>query len=197
MSEVSTNTIDQHSLFEQNCAEYYTYLLRQVRRVTGNKDDAEEITQTTFVQFLEQMERKGWKVEVKFVKAYLRKAAENIRKDLWKARTKERALSYDDENVREALERNAAQADDSVARMDARIYYRELYDALPNVVLRDLSPYEMRLIQLRRIDGLPLKEIAPLVGKEVCNVRYDLQKVEARVRHRARKIMARKTDSSQ
>jgi RNA polymerase sigma-70 factor, ECF subfamily len=196
MSEASVDTIDRQNLFEQNSGEYYTYLFRQALRITRNRDDAEEITQTAFVQFLEQMQRKNWTFEVKSVRAYLRKAADNLCKDMWKRRAKEKSVSYDDEHVREALELQAAETDDSVARMENRIYYRQLYATLPNVIMGGSSPYEQQLLQLRRIDGLSLKEIAPIVGKDVCQIRYDLQKVEARIRHRVRKIMDEKVDGT-
>jgi RNA polymerase sigma factor (sigma-70 family) len=138
------------------------------------------------MKVLEQMQRPNWKIDTKSIRAYLGQTARNLHRDRW--RSKSKTISYDDKDVRETIEQQAAVNDDSVARMDNRIYYKELFEALPNVILKDSTDYERQLLQLRKVDQLPWEEIAEIVGRSVNQVRYDLHKLEARLRYRVARI---------
>lgn len=175
--------------FEENSSEYYATLFRTVLRLTGDQEEAEDLAQTAFVRFLRLMTRKQWDLEIDHVQAYLTRIARNLVNDRWREKGKEKAVSYDDDKTREAVDRETAQTDESVVTMDNRIYFKELYRTLPNVILAGMSQYEEQIFLLRRIEELSLREVADTVGKEICKVRYDLQKVEARIRYRARKII--------
>lgn len=188
MNEAIANSIDQLELFQKNSTEYYDYLFRHVLRLTRDRTDAEEITQTVFMKFLKLLNGKD-KKEIRSVKAYLARTATNLCKDMWSRRRKEMSVSYEDEHVREKLEREAVESDDSVARLENGIYYKERYRSLPlNTIFSGLTEYEIEILYLRRVDEISIKEIALIVGKEVSAVRYDLQKLEARIRHRVRKL---------
>ena len=196
MTEAGANALDQHEQFEDGCTEYYNQLFRHALRLTRNQTEAEEITQNAFLRFLRLMKRKQWKMEVKYVQAYLGKIVNNLWIDMLNRRRKEMAVSYDDDKIRETLEQEAAQSDDSVASIENRIYFKELYRALPlNVILGGLSEYEKQLLLLKKVDERSIKEIAAIVGKEVCQVRYDLQKLEAKLRYRVRKLV-KETDNN-
>ena len=186
MNGANTSVIDNRLFFEQHSGELYESLFRQVIKLTRNRRDAEDITQSAFMKVLEQMQRPNWKIDTKSIRAYLGQTARNLHRDRW--RSKSKTISYDDDDVRETIEQQAAVNDDSVARMDNRIYYKELFEALPNVILKDSTDYERQLLQLRKVDELPWEEIAELVGRSVNQVRYDLHKLEARLRYRVAKI---------
>ena len=186
MNGANTSVIDNRQFFEQHSGELYESLFRQVIKLTRNRRDAEDITQSAFMKVLEQMQRPNWKIDTKSIRAYLGQTARNLHRDRW--RSKAKTISYDDDDVRETIEQQAAVNDDSVARMDNRIYYKELFEALPNVILKDSTDYERQLLQLRRVDELPWEEIAEIVGRSVNQVRYDLHKLEARLRYRVAKI---------
>ena len=189
MSEPNETILDQQ-IFNQKSKEYYDLLVRLILRRTNNKEEAQDIAQTAFMRFLRLMKRKQWKLEIKYVQAYLNRIALNLCNDGWRQKEKEKAVSYDDDKTREALDREAAQSDESVITMENRIYFKELYRTLPlNVILTGLNEYEEQIFLLRRVDGLSIKEIAPVVNREVCQVRYDLQKIEARIRYRVRKVI--------
>ena len=186
MNGAHANVIDNRQFFEQHSGELYESLFRQVIKLTRNQRDAEDITQTAFMKVLEQMQRPNWRIDTKSIRAYLGQTARNLHRDRW--RSKSKTISYDDDDVREAIEQKAAFNDDSVARMDNRIYYKELFEALPNVILKDSTDYELQLLQLRKVDQLNWEQIAEIVGQSETQVRYDLHKLEARIRYRVAKL---------
>ena len=186
MNGANANVIDNRQFFEQHSGELYESLFRQVIKLTRSRRDAEDITQTAFMKVLEQMQRPNWKVDTKSLRAYLGQTARNLHRDRW--RSKSQTISYDDNDVRNTIEQEAAFNDDSVARMDNRIYHKELFEALPNVILKDSTNYERELLQLRKVDQLSWDQIAEIVGGSANQVRYDFHKLEARIRYRVAKI---------
>jgi len=186
MSSANASVLDNRQFFEQHSGELYESLFRQVIKLTRNRRDAEDITQTAFMKVLEQMQRPNWKIDTKSIRAYLGQTARNLHRDRW--RSKSKTISYDDDDVRETIEQETVAKDDSVARMDNRIYYKELFDALPNAILKDTTDYELQLLQLRKVDQLSWEEIAQTVGRSPNQVRYDAHKLDARIRYRVAKI---------
>lgn len=174
----------------------YDHLLRYASYLTHNSTEAEEITQTAYLRYLSIMERNHWKVEIRNVQAYLRSIARNLCNDMW-MQGRVTVVSYDDNNIRKELETSEAKSNDSVTSIENRIYFEELYRALPlNVILGGCSEYEMELLQLNAIDEMSPEEIAQIVGKEVSQVRYDLQKNYAKIRYRVRKLINKTGDDN-
>ena len=98
--------------------------------------------------------------------------------------------NYDEERLREALERETIQVDDSVARIDEEIYHKELYEALPwRVILGGFSEYERRLLLLSMVDKMSAKEVAQALGTDISKIRYDLNRLRARIKARAKKLL--------
>lgn len=194
MNGADASVIDSRQFFEQHSSELYDSLFRQVVKLTRNKRDAEDITQTAFLKVLEQMQRPNWKLESKSIRAYLSQTARNLYRDMWRAKMK--TVCYDDDAVRQTLEQEAMQTDNSVNRIENRIYYKQLFKALPNVILQGSTEYERQLLQLRRVDQHSWTEIAEIVGRNVNQVRYDFQKLEARIRYRVAKITEASTQQS-
>lgn len=189
MAEAGTVPFDESDQLEQVCNENYNRLFHFALRLTRNQTEAEEITQTAFLRFLRLMKRKK-KPEIQSQQAYLSTTIHNLWIDLLKNRRKEMAVSLDDDKVREKLEREAAESDDSATSLENRIYYKELHRTLPlKVILGGLSDYDKQLLILRRVEERSVKEIAELLDREVCQVRYDLQKLEAKIRYRVRKLV--------
>ena len=175
--------------FEKRIAEYYDYLFRGVLRLTHDKTEAEGITQAALLRFLHKMEKRDWNVEIKNTPAYLMTIAKHIWKER-KRKTSEGPVSYDDEENFDKLDHATLNRDDSLIDIEKRIYYEELLRALPlNSILGGLSDYEAQLFQLRRMDEMSIHDIASEVKKDPEQVRYDLQKIEARIRFRVRKLV--------
>ena len=193
MEVASASALDQQ--FEQIYTTHYDQLFHHALRLTNNQTEAEEITQTAFMRFLLRVKRK--KKEVRYVQAYLSKTVNNLWIDVLNRRRKEMAVSYDDDQIRETLEHEAAQSDDSVSSIENRIYFKELQRALPlKVILGGLEEYEKQLLLLKKVDERSIKEIAVIVGKDICQVRYDLQKLGAKLRYRVRKLVKETGDGN-
>lgn len=193
MNKASALANERRQQFDQNCAEYYSSLLRYLLFVTRNLTVAEEIAQKTFLRFLSRMNRTQWEVEVKNVKAYLMTTARRLCIDMWKGAGEEELVSYDDEQneqVQEALQRRAKECDETVARIENSIYYKELYQSLPlNIILAGMSEYEKSILYMNAVDEMSAEEIAPIVKEAPGQVRYDLQKIHSRLGYRVRKFI--------
>ena len=189
MSEA--NAEEQRQQFELRWLEYYNFVFGFVFRLLRNRDDAEEVTQTTFLRFLAAMERRDWKV--KHIKAYLRTTAKHLCYELWEHRREEGPTvstnDEHDEKTQRDLERRAVESDNSMRELEDRIDYQKLFESLPHTIFDGLSEYDLELLTLDIIEELPNKEIAEIVGKDVASVRYHLQKLRARLRYRGRKYL--------
>lgn len=169
--------------------QYYDYAFRRALRLTQDRTEAEDITQQAFLSCLRYMDQKGWKVASESVKYYLAKTVDNISQDIRRRRA-ETPASCDDEHTREALERGAAQSDESIANIENRIYYKEIYEALPlKMILGGLTAFEKQLLFLRYVDGKPVTEISAITGQDHKRVRYDLMKLQVKIRSRVRKLI--------
>lgn len=198
MSESSAEAMDPRQLFEQNCSEYRNYLLNFLCRVIGDRAEAEELTQDSFLHLLAFMERKQWQAVIRSPKAYLIATAIHVRrdkkrgKDLWKGRREEGSVDYDDEqaeHIRKVLDREAVKHNDPTDEIEDGIFFKELYKELPvNTLLSGLSRYEAEIFRLKA-DGFSTKEIGQVVQKPEAQVRYDLQKLNAKFRYRVRKVL--------
>lgn len=198
MKEACADTIGPRELFEQNCPEYYNFLLHFLIRIIGNRTEAEDVTQETFLHFHAFMERKQWKEDVRNVRAYLIKSAVHLRldawrsTDLWRGQREEGSMGYDDEqseNVRKVLDREAMQHNNPTAEIEDGIYFKELFKSLPlKTMLSDLTPYQREILRLEAEGEMTPKEIAPIVGKPVSEVRYDLVKIHSILRYRTHKV---------
>jgi RNA polymerase sigma factor (sigma-70 family) len=201
MNEANADALDPRQLFEQNCPEYYKFLLHFLSRLIGNKTEAEELTQETFLNFQVFMERHEWKWEVKSFRAYLVTTAIHLRKDawrgkdLWKGLREEGSVDYDDEQsdrVRKVLDREAMQSNNPTSNIESGILFKELFKSLPlKTILSGLDPYQLEILWLKEVEELTLEEIAQRVHKETAQVRYDLQKLDAAFRYRVRKLFGK------
>lgn len=181
--------------FEENIDQYYDNLFDDVLRLTRNEADAEGVTQAALLRFLNMMDRQDWKVEIKDINAYLLTIAKHVLIDRQRKRKPEDdSLSYDDEQNLKALERDQRNSKDDIQGIENRIYYEELWKTLPiSVIFGSLSDYEKQLVQMHYLDEMSVKEIAACVGRSPEQARYDLQKLIAKVRYRARRL-AQKAD---
>ena len=174
--------------FENNLSEYYDYLVKCLLRLTHDRSEAEAITQSALLQFLRRMDRKEWNVKINNMRAYLLKIAKNERNQR-KLRAKD-TISYDDEQTFKAVDSASARPDEHIIALEKRIYLEELLRRLPpSVLFSGLTEYEKQLFLLRRVEGMPISEIASIVNKDLEEARYDLHKIEARIRYRVRRFL--------
>lgn len=106
------------------------------------------------------------------------------------ARTSNRpsdSAQKEDQKLREALERETIEVEDSVARIDNEIYHKELLRTIPwSLVLRALTQNEKKLFDLSFIEGRSTTEVAEILGTDVSQTRLDLNSLRAKIRNRVR-----------
>ena len=94
------------------------------------------------------------------------------------------------EQVRQALLRDAMQNNNPTSRLERKMYYEELFKALPlQVILGGLSAYELSLLYMDAVDEMSPKEIAQVVNEDADRVRYQVNKIYAKIRYRVRKLL--------
>ena len=107
-----------------------------------------------------------------------------------KDKAEQSPLSHDDKHMREESRRKAVQGDDPSTRFEKDIYFKQLYQSLPlQVILGRLNEDDLQLLSLRVIDGMSVKEMAAIVGKDERTVRYHWNKLQARIRARVRTLI--------
>ena len=81
-------------------------------------------------------------------------------------------------------------SDDLANRLEDGIYYEELLKLLPmKVILNNLSDYEKNLLRLIVLAELSIAEAAQALGREPEKVAQDWNRLRAKVRGRARKVV--------
>jgi RNA polymerase sigma factor (sigma-70 family) len=176
--------------FYLNYEEYRKNLYRYALKMTSNEAQAEEIADGTLVGVLDSMERRAWPEEIRDFNAYLIGSAK-FRCIEWWRRPKEESLEGDEQSsqTQKALERKAMQDNNPTSRLENDIYYKELFRSVPlKVILSGLSEYEMNLLNMHAVEGLDAEEIAEALGKEPDSVKYQLNKLYAKIRYRARQL---------
>jgi RNA polymerase sigma-70 factor (ECF subfamily) len=121
-------------------------------RVTGSRQDAEDVLQTVFLR----LTRRWKEIELtESVAAYLRRAAVNGSLDLLRSRSRAGSIPFDDL----ALEPAAAGGGSTERTARDGEFRRELRRAL-----LDIPDQRARIFALRYFEGLPNGEIATLLG---------------------------------
>lgn len=194
MKEANADADVARAVFGQACADCYEQVHRYVLKLTRNRADADDLVQGGVEHAFDYMERNGWQPEVKSVKAFLCTIATNLCRDMWKKRKGETQMIYDGEDGEQLLKalarKSMQQSRDFITSTEDGIYFEERCRRTPwHVILHELSEYEMQLLNLNAIKDLSVTEIADAVGKDVSIVRYDLQKLYARLRARARTVV--------
>jgi RNA polymerase sigma-70 factor (ECF subfamily) len=180
------NTAADQSFGHEAVKKYYKRVLRYALRLTGDVMEAEEITQTAYLKFFDRLTQNQRIGEVQHPQRYLYKTVSHLWNDRLSRKKTENVVSYDDDEIRMTME--IAQSDDSVKRIERDLYYQELFHEVPwKIILGQLSDYEKQLLLLKRVEGMSFSEIAKLLNNDIEVVRYHLQKIEAKIRYRARK----------
>lgn len=175
--------------FDKAWPQLYKDLYPYVLNLTHNAADAEDITQNSLLSYRDHQDRHGWEVVIEDEGAYLRRTAHNQYVDWLKDHPKETVITDDEENRKIQHEISI----DSIAIIENRIYIDELCESLAwNVLLRGLSKDDVSLFYQNVVDGMSCVEIAKETGKNIYKVRYDLNRIKATIRARAKKLIKEK-----
>ena len=178
--------------FEDKLSEHYDRLYPSVLKMVSNKADADDFTQEAIMCYIRHMDQKGWETKIENTGAYLRRIAHNLYVDSCKRRNREVQFGYEDEETgqtNQEAERKAATTDETVGRIEDASHFGKLLHDMPKALLHGFTEYERDLLKLRKVDGLSAEEAAGILQKDVYRVRYDLNKIEARLRYRVRRLM--------
>ena len=143
-------------------------------RVTGSRQDAEDVLQTVFLR----LTRRWAEIEVAdSVGSYLHRAAVNGSLDLLRSRLRAGAIAMDD------LAGELPDGDDVSAERALRggEFRRGLREAL-----LELPEKSTRVFALRYFEGLPNKEIASMLGMRQVAVAVTLHRTRKRLRSKLR-----------
>jgi RNA polymerase sigma factor (sigma-70 family) len=178
--------------FDKEAEKYLKMLLAFLVSRTHDRELAEEIAHKTLVKYLRKREADNWQPEVKNEGGYLVKIARNLLKDHWKAKSKTKSVSLDqqlDDHLLKDLSERIGSFD-----VEKQFYLEELRKTIPlKVILSKLSKHQRNLLYLRVVDELTYEQIARKVNDNPILVRYEVQKIFANVRARRKKMFGKKS----
>ena len=173
--------------------EVYAHLYRFALRKTKNKTDAADLTHKAILKLINGGKDNASRIDN--IQAYLRTVASNLWKDSLRSQKKIQVLSYDEDQVRNELERTTLSIDPTELIHD-RIDRDELISRLPlNTILGQMTDEERHLINLR-VEGRSFQEIAEAMNRDVSAVRYLYYRFLARIRYRTKTLINEKRKSA-
>lgn len=176
--------------FHKKAPAYWDMLFAIVFSLTKDCELAHEVAQQTMVQYLRRMEKEHWQLEIENEGAYLVRIAKNLVNDGWRANGKAEFMSLD-EQLDDRLLKVLSQLCET-SNIENQIYFAELLRKMPSkTIFGGLNKYERNLFQLQ-VDGLSNEAIAQEVSKDTSIVRYELQKINYKIRARVRKIYGKR-----
>ena len=189
-NENSGSPAQRKERFQENAPMYLNMLLALVLRLTHDRELSQEIPQQTLFKYFSRMEAENWQQDIKNEGAYLARIARNLVCDGW------RAYGRGEVSLEQELEHRLTVPSQFQCSfyLEKSIYLEELRETVPlKTILGGFNDYQLRLLQLREVEGLKYKEIAQEVNKDQVNVRYDLQKIKATIRARVKGIFGKKS----
>lgn len=185
----SRHAQDKRSLFERDLIESHDLIYRTVLGWNHDEAETENLVQEAYMRTFQYMEECQWTVEISNIAAFVIRIARSLQNDRWRRGV--RTESLDDKSLSEQIVQEIQS--NPPADIEKRIYLEQLIQTIPfQIILRGLSDYELQILHLAAVEGLSTAEIAEKVGENIASLRYDLQKVESKVRSRARRYLKEK-----
>lgn len=181
---------DRRDFFEENAAIYRHELIKQVRRLTGDVDVSEDITQQAFVRYWGSMERRNWPV-INNEGAYLWRIAKHAFVDSLKGKGIE-FFSIDDLNnlpIQREVE-NRTMSTNDLDRIVDSIHAKQLLAAIPQAILKDCTYDELIVLYYHQVEDMSFADIAQQTGKSPAYVKRQWGKLTARIRARVASMHA-------
>lgn len=167
---VRTDPPAPESALEQIFREHAKRVIAAAYRVTGNRDDAQDVLQTVFLRLVR---RQGGAQLSDNPGPYLHRAAINAGLDLLRSRKSSRATPL------EGVEATLAEAPERGP--DQRQGSRELRDQIRKALSKQ-SPKAAEIFALRYFEGYDNKEISRMVGSSASTVAVILHRTRSRLR---------------
>lgn len=182
----------QKRRFEDAAAEALNKTFRILYSLTHDADLAAELAQEAACRFVAYMNRRGWSADIKSFDAFLIRTALNCLKSRWRAEGKVQFVSLDSdftEKFEEEINKALGLNEGSIGADDDRKDLEKLHHEVLLQLLDGLTEYDEYLLRLRRVEDLSWDEIAEITGKDVYWVRYQVTRIEARIRARAKQYL--------
>jgi RNA polymerase sigma-70 factor, ECF subfamily len=154
--ENSIMKIDDEKSIEQLCSDTWESLYRFVYYKVQNREEAEDITQETYIKAISYIKKNNVKIDK--VISFLKTVSLNVLRDKWrKGKRSGTAVNLDDINQEEAS------VDDTIEDMVQR-------EVIQNA-LKQLNEEQRTVIELRILKGYSVADTARKMDKKETNVR--------------------------
>jgi RNA polymerase sigma factor (sigma-70 family) len=186
--EESDHAAERREQFISNCGRYRKELCYYGLSKVRNKADAEEIAHEIITLYFATMEKRGWP-EIENPMAYMITSAKRL---IIKLARRQKEVPLDDDGdeqgkqVRKHLDEKAMHENDPTADYEKAIFFEKLFEHLCETILSDLSDEEWSLLYMHHVEQMKAKEIAAELGMDAEKVSCKINKIMARLRHRAR-----------
>jgi RNA polymerase sigma-70 factor, ECF subfamily len=152
----SAMKINDEKSIEELCGTTWEQLYRFVYYKVQNREEAEDITQETYIKVISYMQKNEVKID-KFV-SFLKTVSLNVLRDKWrKGKRQGIAVNLDDINP------EAASIDDHTDELAQR-------EAIENALIQ-LNEEQRTVIELRILKGYPVADTAKQMDKKENNIR--------------------------
>lgn len=151
------------SIYDEYFYKIYNWALSKTR----NKEDAEDITSSTFVAIYEYLSRS---IEIKSIENLIWKIAHNI----WCKKAKEYILNKNNESLDDYDIGNQSNEID-------KIIYKEIIN---NLERYNLTKKEMDSFKMYYLKDLSIKDIATKLDSSYSNIKYYLYSARCKIRER-------------
>lgn len=139
---------------------YWPLIYRLALAKTGNREDAQEIAQETFVRALAALPR--YKETGATFKTYLSRIALNLITDYYRKRGRSPQV-FDIEQYNDPIIDNGARPDEAVVNSEQRQEVARVLTLLPEE--------QRQVIELRIIQGVAVADVAQIMGKSAAAVK--------------------------
>lgn len=153
--EINTNSESDPKVIEEMCSSTWETLYKYIYFKVQNREEAEDITQETYVKTLSYVQKNNMKID-KYI-AFLKTVALNVLRDRWR-KGKRQGTSVDFENVN-PIELSLDDATETFASQE-----------LIKTALKVLKAEYRTVIELRIIKGYSLAETAKIMNKKEENI---------------------------
>jgi RNA polymerase sigma-70 factor, ECF subfamily len=171
--------VGDRSVFDQKMRATYRKVYNMAYRLSGNKPDAEDLTQEAFIRAFRSFD--DYEGDKPF-ENWIYRIVTRLFLDLRRARRRRvKAMSYDAPWGRDDGEEVVLEIPDHEANPERKVMAGVVSEDIERA-LGILTPEQRVLVALADVEGLPHKDIAEIIGKPVGTIRSRLHRMHKLLR---------------